>query len=45
MKFIIILVVAAFSTVKGIDIISSNTSSVIVNHVHNTNTVIDDATE
>ena len=44
MKTIIMLVAVAFATVQGIDIISSNTSSVIVNHVHNTNTVIDDAT-
>ena len=44
MKFIIILVVAAFTTVKGIDIVSDNTSTVIVNHTIATDNAINEAT-
>jgi predicted small integral membrane protein len=44
MKFIIILVVVAFATVKGIDIVSDNTSTVIVNHTIAIDNAINEAT-
>lgn len=44
MKFIIMLVIVAFSTVKAIDLISSNTSNVIVNHAIATDNAINEAT-
>lgn len=44
MKFIIILVVVAFSTVKGIAMVSDNASNIIINHHIATDNAIEEAT-
>lgn len=44
MKTIIMLVVVAFATVKGIAMVTDNTSNVIVNHNIATQNAIDEAT-
>lgn len=44
MKTIIMLVVVAFATVKGIAMVSDNTSNMIVNHHIATDNAIEEAT-